>query len=357
MKSVVIVGGGVIGLFCALRLAKAGAQVTLLEAEAESRSVNSPTASAAAAGMLAPYDAGALHEGLALRSLDLWREAQQEAAWAGAVRFDGAVYLRASEADAVALQARIVSVGRKARPLSARQLHQRFGFKPGAYHAIAVTEEGVADPLQVLSGLAFDARQHGVVIRYNQDVARVIGGAAFTHEGEVFEADAIVLAPGAWATEALLAAAPALRHVRPAKGNIVTIQATRAFEGNLHAPGFYLTRRGAETILGATMELDRFDRQPDQSQADNLLATARMFMADPLVQARVWAGVRPMSPDGWPMIGPSGDVILAAGHSRNGWTLAPVTAEIVAAHVMGETLAPEWALLSPDRFELASAAR
>jgi glycine oxidase len=57
-----------------------------------------------------------------------------------------------------------------------------------------------------------------------------------------------------------------------------------------------------------------------------------------------------MSPDGRPMIGHSGDVLIAAGHSRNGWLLAPITAEIITASVMGEAIPPEWAALSPDRF-------
>jgi glycine oxidase len=58
-----------------------------------------------------------------------------------------------------------------------------------------------------------------------------------------------------------------------------------------------------------------------------------------------------MSPDGWPLIGPSGDVLVAAGHSRNGWLLAPITAEIITAYVFGAEIPPEWAALSPQRFE------
>ncbi len=57
-----------------------------------------------------------------------------------------------------------------------------------------------------------------------------------------------------------------------------------------------------------------------------------------------------MSPDGWPMIGPSGEALIAAGHSRNGWLLAPITAEIITAYVMDADIAPQWAALSPDRF-------
>ena len=54
MKSVIIIGAGVVGLMCAVRLAKAGVRVTVLEAHDENTSVWGPTASASAAGMLSP---------------------------------------------------------------------------------------------------------------------------------------------------------------------------------------------------------------------------------------------------------------------------------------------------------------
>jgi glycine oxidase len=70
-----------------------------------------------------------------------------------------------------------------------------------------------------------------------------------------------------------------------------------------------------------------------------------------LKRGKVWAGVRPMSPDGWPMVGPSGGVLVAAGHSRNGWGLAPITAEIVTAYVLGAPIPAQWAAWSPERFK------
>lgn len=351
MKNVVIVGGGIVGLYSALRLAKAGARVTVLEAEAEARTVNSPTASAAAAGMLAPFDtqAGA-HQQLALQSFDLWRETSKGAPWEDGLRFDGAVYLSANEADATALQARMVANGRRAKPISAGKVRKHTGFSAHLDHAIFTPDEGVADTLRVLSGLAYDAHMHGVVVRYSQDVARIEANTVITHEGERFDADAIVLAPGAWATDALMQVAPALKLVRPAKGNLVSVATQRPLNANLHARGFYLTRRGRETVLGSTIELDRFDRLPDQGQADKLLASADAVLPGELQRGEVWAGVRPMSPDGWPMVGRSGDVLVAAGHSRNGWGLAPITAEIVTAYVFGEAIPPEWAAWSPARF-------
>jgi glycine oxidase len=51
------------------------------------------------------------------------------------------------------------------------------------------------------------------------------------------------------------------------------------------------------------------------------------------------------------MIGPTPEgIYIAAGHSRDGWLMAPITAEIITAYVFGQEIPPEWAALSPERF-------
>ncbi len=354
MKSVVIVGAGVIGLFCAVRLAKAGARVTLLEAEGEHHDTYGPGASAAAAGMLAPLgEAPSPHEPLAFASLELWRAQQPAAEWGDGVRFDGGVYLAASAEEAVRLLSRAQALGARASALASGQLRKRTGFKLKSETAIFLEDEGTADPLRVLSGLSMQARAHGVIIENKTDVEVVTANAATTYEGRVFEADAIVLAPGAWATDKLLQAAPALRRVRAGKGNLVTVEIDHALGPNLHAPGFYLAQRREDVVLGASLELDRYDRRIDRDRVAELVAAAEALLPGQVTaRETAWAGIRPMSPDGWPMIGPTGDgLFIAAGHSRNGWLMAPITAEIISAYVFGEAIEPAWVALTPARFE------
>jgi glycine oxidase len=353
MKRVVIVGGGVIGLFCAVRLAKAGARVTVLEAEAEHADIYGPAASAAAAGMLSPLgETSSAHDALSFESLALWRAWQPGAEWADGVRFDGGVILPADEAEAAAVIARAIANETNATPLSASQFKKRTGLRARQDHAVFVADEGVADPLRVLSGLSMQARAHGVIIEYHADVATVTAIAAKTHHDKVYEADVVLLTPGVWATDKLMAAAPALKRIRPAKGHLVPVRLEGPLAPNVHAPGFYLSTRREDVVLGATMEFDRFDRAVEETQVASLLAAAEAALPGEVSAAgRAWAGIRPMSPDGWPMIGPSGEVLIAAGHSRNGWLLAPITAEIITGYVFGAEIAPAWAALSPDRFE------
>jgi glycine oxidase len=269
------------------------------------------------------------------------------------VRFDGGVIIAPRAEQAAATLARCARRGRKASALSGSQFRKRTGFEAKLDNAIFVEDEGVADPSRVMSGLAMQARSHGVIIENNADVANVTASAARTHEGRVYEGDLVLLAPGAWAIDKLMAAAPALRHVRPAKGHIVAVELERPLAPNLHGAGFYLTPRREDVVLGATMEFDRYDRKVDAERVAQLLAAAEAVLPGEVRSTgRAWAGVRPMSPDAWPMIGPTGEgLFVAAGHSRNGWLLAPITAEIISAYVFGAEIEPEWAALSPARFE------
>ena len=373
MKSVIIVGAGIVGLMCAVRLAKIGARVTVLEAHDENTSVWGPTASASAAGMLSPFtETHSTHEGLALASLDLWRAWREGAAWADAVRFEGAIVLGGSADGAGHIVARAQAAGREAHLLSASQFRKRSGFAGNVEHAVFLVEEGLAEPLRALSGLVMEARAHGVLVNFKQDVLSLTGRSVETYSAAnsgstsgtnsgtksgarsetKFEADIIVLAPGVWATPELMEIAPALKHVRPAKGCLAPVSLQHVLAPNLHGPDFYLVQQHNQVVLGSTMDFDRTDRVVDPRQLEALFAAAEAALPGEVRPAgKPWTGIRPMSPDGWPMIGPSGDVLIAAGHSRNGWLLAPITAEIITAYVMGAAIPPEWAALSPDRFE------
>jgi len=68
---------------------------------------------------------------------------------------------------------------------------------------------------------------------------------------------------------------------------------------------------------------------------------------------RSWAGLRPVTPDLLPIIGPDPEhasVVYACGHSRNGILLAPLTADVVASLIAGEQVAYDLSQFRPDRF-------
>ncbi len=368
MKRVAIVGAGVVGLYCAAVLAQRGARVSLFETSDEDFDSHGPAASRAAAGMLAPVSeairpAPGQHpdlDALCFASFDLWRARHAAALWSDGVRFEGAVLFAREDEDADALCARVRAMDRNARTIGRSELLKYLGAAPSRAEAVFIDDEAIANPARVLSGLIMQARRSGAECHFGHQVKSVSAGLVESHEGARAACDVVVLAPGVWADADLEAAAPALRLIRPAKGHIAPVAFDGALRATVRGLDFYMAARApGEIVVGGDMGFDDYDRRADAGAVAALIAAAeRVFpgavRAHP--EAPPWAGVRAMSPDRAPMIGPSGaeGVLVACGHSRNGWLLAPITAEIVCAHVFGETMDSVWSRFLPSRLDLAS---
>jgi glycine oxidase len=324
----------------------------VLEEGREEITAYGPTASAAAAGMLAPIEAAPTpHEGAALASYELWKQWREGAAWADAVRFDGAVAIARDPAGAEAFVKAGLRLRRPVSALSANKFRAKTDFGVKVDNSVFIEDEGTCDPLRMLSGLLMEARAHGVIVTHRRDVNHVTPNQVATFENQNYEADVVMLAPGAWATDQMKEAAPALKNIRAGKGQLVSVALERDLKPNLRAADFYIAQRREDVVLGATLEMDVTSRFADAKASEGLLAAAEAVLPGQVhARGEAWAGIRPMSPDGWPLIGWSGGLLLAAGHSRNGWLLAPITAEIIAAYVMESEIPPEWAAFSPDRF-------
>jgi glycine oxidase len=358
-KKIVVVGAGAIGLCSALHLVTLGHDVTLIDGDSGDWENFGAAASLAAAGMLAPLAEAAIAppEGhpraleLMMASLEIWRGMQSKH-----VRFAGGLILGA---ELVARASALAEAnGLQAQRLSKDAVASRFGLNAdeGLY---SPDEEATVSPLAQLRAWLAEFRERGGKAHFDIEADTIEkkpwGRAVRCLGGEMFSADQIVLAPGIWARESLIEAAPALSLLRPAKGHLCDVQLSADLSANVHAPGFYLAARGgAEAVLGSTMEFDRDDRRIEPEKVQALRDAARAFLPGTFSDdvGRAWAGVRPMSPDWAPMIGRSGahGVIVACGHSRNGWLLAPITARIVAAYAEGEEIDPLWQAFAPDRF-------
>jgi D-amino-acid dehydrogenase len=112
---------------------------------------------------------------------------------------------------------------------------------------------------------------------------------------------------------------------------------------------------GRELRLSAWFQLNNFDSAVSVEQIRRLEAIARrrLRLDDSLVVRRRWVGMRPVTPDGVPIIGPSTrrrNLTIAAGHSMVGLTLGPGTGRIVAQLVCGEPPDIPIDRFSPRRF-------
>jgi glycine oxidase len=156
------------------------------------------------------------------------------------------------------------------------------------------------------------------------------------------EADAFVIAAGAWSGELGGLPPEALPPVRPIKGEMIAV----APPVGAHLPksliwgnGIYLVPRPDRVLIGATVAEAGFDTSVTSEAADWLSSRAIALMPS-LAHWEIverWAGLRPGSPDGLPILGPTplGKLFAATGQFRNGILFAPAIAENISRLVLG----------------------
>jgi glycine oxidase len=364
----VVVGGGVVGCAVAFELAREGLGVALLE-----RGELAGEASGAAAGMLLPLGEapgpGPLLA-LGLRSLALFPALAAELRERSGIDPEhaacGALHVAADPDAAGRLAARaraLAAFGAEWLDASeARALEPRLG--PRALGAMLVRAEAqVRSPLLVRA-LAAAAASLGArietgtpVLALRRDGERVVG--VETPAGPVAAAR-VVLCAGVWSP----ALAPFPLPVEPVRGQILSLESPRPALGVIvvGARCYLVPKRDGSVVVGATEERVGFDARVTAAGLAELLAGAQELL--PALGASTfrggWAGLRPVTPDGLPAIGPAPGapgLVVAAGHGRNGVLLAPLTARLVADLVLGKSLPPEAAAFAPERFGTRAAHR
>ena len=168
-----------------------------------------------------------------------------------------------------------------------------------------------------------------------------------TNTGAVLEADAYVVTSGAWSFELLKKTLLKL-NIKPMRGQILLYDATNlpAIDkpNNItYQDGFYLVpRRDGLILAGSTLEDVGFNIDTTETMREQLQLKAEKILPS-LKHASVikhWSGLRPGTPDNLPTIAAHPTIknlYLNTGHFRYGLTMAPASAALVTALIMGET--------------------
>jgi glycine oxidase len=209
---------------------------------------------------------------------------------------------------------------------------------PDILGGILSPREQHTDPAAAAQALRAACVLAGVQIHEGRcaQLSREAGKAAAVVDGTIYAAGAVLLAGGAWS--GVLAEGCGLRvPVRPIRGQICSVEPGRMpIRHTVYTHSAYLVPKSdGRIVIGATEDDAGFDTTVVdasihrlRSLADGLLGVLREI---PLHSA--WAGLRPASADGLPILGKAPGVKglwIAAGHYRNGILLAPVTADLVA---------------------------
>ncbi|HUI02583.1 MAG TPA: glycine oxidase ThiO [Acidimicrobiales bacterium] len=371
---VVVVGGGVIGLAAAWRMAQRAMAVALVD-PAPGRG-----ASWAAAGMLAPVSE--VHHGeepllaLALASAARWPAFAAELVAAGGrdvgYRATGTLVVAFDDGDrawAAELHRFQAQLGLDVEWLSGREARRREpALAPGVRAAIWVGGDHQVDNRRLVRALVHVAVASGVRLHPRRAVS-VRGGTPGAEvaldDGSSITAGAVVVAAGSWSGG--LAGLPegAVPPIRPVKGQILRLSPTpeapvlgTTVRGIVQGASLYLVPRGDGTVVvGATMEERGFDTEVRAGAVYELLRDARRVVPGvaEMALAEASAGLRPGSPDNAPVIGAVEGrgvpgLVLATGHHRQGILLTPLTAEAVAAIVAGEEAPAAVVPFGPGRF-------
>lgn len=160
--------------------------------------------------------------------------------------------------------------------------------------------------------------------------------------GEKLQADAVVLAAGSYSRDLLLPLGLDIP-VYPVKGYSLTMplsDASMAPQSTVLDETYKiaLTRLGDRLRVGGMAELAGFDlRLNTRRRATLEKVTRELFPGGDLTQAQFWTGLRPMTPDGTPLVGatPLNGLYLNTGHGTLGWTMACGSAQLLADVMSG----------------------
>lgn len=357
---VVVIGGGIAGASAAYRLARDGVGVTLVDAAHEGQATAAGAGIISYAGFRQASDewrrffqaATAYHRRLVE---DLAAEGEAEIGH----RVVGELIVAPGEDSGARLSALARRLGaanahwrdpqigevRQLSPVEARELFPPLHPDLGAVHVSGVAR---------VDGRLFRDALHRAVVRRG---GRVLNGSARLHPTpsgraprvelaeESLEPDAVIVAAGAWTSQALAPLAATVP-IEPQRGQIVHL----ALPGTSTEPFPVLSGYGSDymvtfppdrVVVGATRETaSGFDYRVTAGGVQELLRRA-LGVAPGLADAtlgEVRVGFRPASPDGWPVLGALPDherLFVATGFGPSGLTLGPYSAALVAAAASG----------------------
>jgi len=358
---VIVVGGGPVGAACARELAETGRRVLLIE-----RGDDQGAGWRAAAGMLSAQAGAGMDDPLfdvGIAGRERWAELGPVLLATTGIDIgfwqEGIARIAADEGDAATLRAQVAwqrQQGHIVDWFDASEVRTRWPWVGASSGALWASRDAALHPVRLVEALTKDAVRLGAMVVNDEVVSLERRGARVTgvRGRESYSAADVVLAAGPWCKR--IVGLPRPMSVEPIRGQMAALAwPARVPRTILVGRGAYLVARDGEAIVGSTMEHAGFVPEVTAEGIAQIL-TGVNTLCPSLTRdevRRTWSGLRPITPDGLPIIGrePNLDGLwYATGHGRNGILLAGVTAVMLARLLAGEKDIEHLSPLRPERF-------
>lgn len=363
---VVVIGGGVIGTAVAYYAAQAGRRVVLLD----KGHIASGTSGACDGFIIMQSKNPGPHLELAMESAALYRDLAAELDFAIEYEPKGGMIVIENDTQAALMRDHVAKQAVSGLKVDILPIEEARGLEPllapDLWGATFCAADAQVNPIKVAQGFARAATRLGASIRPGTAAARLIvetgrvRGVA-TAAGDIY-CEYVVVAAGVW-SPALLAPIGVELPIKPRRGQILVTEPLPPMLRHVLLCACYLVAKyrpddldpaqrhnrlgvglaieqtaDGGLLIGSTREFAGFDRRTTLAGLEAVAAHARRIL--PALAnvniIRAFAGLRPYTPTGLPILGPVEGfpgLIVAAGHEGDGIALAPVTGRRIAEYL------------------------
>ncbi|MGY8638866.1 D-amino acid dehydrogenase [Bradyrhizobium sp. 14AA] len=237
------------------------------------------------------------------------------------------------------------------------------GVKEKFAGGLRLPQDETGDCHMFTQALAKHAEALGVRFMFNTGIDRILTDGArvsgVATSAGMLQADAYVLALGSWSSR-LAAPLGISLPVYPVKGYSITVpikDASGAPESTVMDESYKvaITRLGNRIRVGGTAEISGYSSQLYDARRATLdhSLTDLFPRGGDLSKATFWSGLRPMTPDGPPVIGPTkyANLHLNTGHGTLGWTMSCGSGRVLADMLSGKKPDIDVSELTVDRYD------
>ncbi|MDH3494496.1 MAG: glycine oxidase ThiO [Acidobacteriota bacterium] len=372
---VLVIGGGIAGLTIAREFLRRGVTgVSVFE-----KGALGSEASSAAAGMLAPQaesDADDAFFRFCCVARDFYvgfaEEIENESGIGVELDLEGTLYAAFGESDLRELRQRYEWQRAAGLPIERLTAVETLELEPlissDVTGSLFFPNDWQVENRQLMKALSKSLRLYNATIYEDTPVRALVFErnsvrGVRTRNGELHEADLIVIATGAW-TSLIEAdrAGFAIPAVKPVRGQMISYcTPKRNLRRVIYSHRGYLVPRSDGRILaGATVEDTGFEKGVTAEGVSSLKKNAGEIVPQlrEMESSEQWSGLRPFASDGLPLIGdvPGCEALyISTGHYRNGILLAPLTAGLIVESILGGERSEYLDCFGPNRASSSAA--